>query len=130
MVYEEDYAAGALTPYDVSWDRLVTLSRDFLGREALEGLADNPPRRMKTLEVEGDCIPEPNSTVYEGDTAVGTLTSPTLSPDFGVIGLAILDTDAAREGKQFDVVTSDEKRLRSTVRTLPIYDPERRRPRM
>ena len=130
VVYEEDYAAGALTPYDVSWDRLVTLSRDFLGREALEGLADNPPRRMKTLEVEGDCIPEPNSTVYEGDTAVGTLTSPTLSPDFGVIGLAILDTDAAREGKQLDVVASDEKRLRSTVRTLPIYDPERKRPRM
>jgi aminomethyltransferase len=130
VVYEEDYAPGALTPYDVSWDRLVALSRDFVGREALEGLADNPPRRMKTLKFEGEFVPEANATVLNGDTPVGTLTSPTFSPDFGVIGLAILEAEAAHEGKQLDVVAGDETRLRAAVHTLPIYDPDRKRPRM
>ena len=130
VVYEEDYAPGALTPYDVSWDRLVALSRDFLGREALEGVADNPPRRMKTLKVEGDRVPDANATVLKGDAPVGTLTSPTLSPAYGVIGLAILDSEAAHEGNQLDVVTGDGERLRAAVHTLPIYDPKRRRPRI
>lgn len=130
VVYEDDYPPGKLTPYDVSWDRLVALGRDFLGREALEGLADNPPRRMKTLKVEGDRVPDRNAAVLDGDTRVGTLTSPTPSFDFGVIGLAILDSGAAREGGRLDVATGDGERLEAVVHTLPIYDPERKRPRV
>lgn len=38
-----------LTPYDIGYDRNVKFDHDFVGREALEALAVDPPRRKVTL---------------------------------------------------------------------------------
>lgn len=38
-----------LTPYDLGYDRNVSFDHDFIGRAALERLAQNPPRRKVTL---------------------------------------------------------------------------------
>jgi len=42
----EDYYT---TPYDAGYGRIVKFDHDFIGREALEELADNPPRKKVTL---------------------------------------------------------------------------------
>ena len=42
----EDYY---VTPYDLGYGRIVKFDHDFIGREALEAIAENPPRKKVTL---------------------------------------------------------------------------------
>ncbi|NEK56729.1 aminomethyl transferase family protein [Geodermatophilus sabuli] len=42
----EDYY---VTPYDLGYGHIVKFDHDFIGREALERVAENPPRRKVTL---------------------------------------------------------------------------------
>lgn len=39
-----------MTPYDVGWGHLVNFELDFIGKEALLKIKDNPPKRVVTLE--------------------------------------------------------------------------------
>jgi glycine cleavage system aminomethyltransferase T len=60
---------------------------------------------------------------------VGTLTSPAESPQFGVIGIAILDSAAAGEGTRVAVAVGDGTVPATVDASAAIYDPEKRRPR-
>jgi len=56
----------------------------------------------------------------------GTLTSPCESPTLAqVIGLAVLEARFAAQGTRLEVDGAGA----ATVEPLPIYDPEKRRPR-
>ncbi|MFL5736707.1 MAG: aminomethyltransferase family protein, partial [Actinomycetota bacterium] len=125
-----DYQSGEGTPYDVSLDRLVALDKDveFLGKEKLREVAANPPKRLKTLRVEGSEAPEYGAEVRSGDEVVGALTSAAVSPRFGTIGLAVLNSDVAEDGTKLDVVIEGGT-APATVDILSVYDPEKRRPR-
>ena len=92
-------------------------------------MAADPPRRMKTLRIGGDELPDYGVEVRRGGELVGTLTSPAASPRFGRIALAILDTASAGDGTELDVELADGT-APATVAPLAIYDPEKRRPRM
>lgn len=46
----DDLAARFRTPYDVGWGWMVKYDHDFIGREAMEKIKDNPPRTIVTLE--------------------------------------------------------------------------------
>ena len=129
VVLDYDYAAHERTPYDLSFDRVVALGKvDFLGSEALKGVAEHPPRRMKTLCLEGDGIPEYGVEVTRDGELVGTLTSPTISPRFGPIALAILETPVSSDGERMEVTVADRV-VQATVAPLAIYDPDKKRPR-
>jgi len=45
-----DLIARFRTPYDVGWGGMVKFDHDFIGREALEKIAGDPPRTIVTLE--------------------------------------------------------------------------------
>ena len=63
------------------------------------------------------------------DEQVGTLTSPCQSPTLGqVIGMAVLGYPHAGEGGTVEVAVGNGT-ARATVDKLPIYDPEKSRPR-
>jgi aminomethyltransferase len=129
IVLDYDYSAGERTPYDLSLDRMVALGTvDFLGSDALKAVAASPPRRLKTLRLEGDELPEYGAEVTRNGEPVGTLTSPAVSPRFGPIALAILDAEVARDGERVEVGL-DSGRTGASVAELAIYDPEKRRPR-
>jgi glycine cleavage system T protein (aminomethyltransferase) len=125
-----DYEPHQATPFDVGLDRLVALDKpgEFLGKGRLAEVAKNPPNRFRTLVLEGDEVPEYGSAVTKDGEPIGTLTSPTRSPRFGVIGVAILRTDAAAEGNIVEVATGDGT-ASATVRNQSIYDPQKSRPR-
>jgi len=128
-VLDYDYAANERTPYDLSFDKFVALGRvEFLGSEALASVAADPPRRLKTLRIEGDELPDYGVEVTLAGEPVGTLTSPALSPRFGQIALAILETGASGDGQRVDVTLGDST-VPATVAPLAIYDPEKLRPR-
>jgi glycine cleavage system aminomethyltransferase T len=129
VVLDYDYEAHERTPYDLSFDRVVALGTvDFLGSDALKAVAASPPHRFKTLRLEGDELPEYGVEVTRDGKAVGTLTSPAVSPRFGPIALAVLDTDVARDDERVDVALGVGTQP-ATVAPLAIYDPEKKRPR-
>ena len=123
-----DYQAGEGTPYDASFDRVVKLDAGFLGADALRPVAADPPKRLKTLRLDGAQVPEYGAAVTKGGEPVGTLTSPADSPRFGVIGIAMLDTAVATDGTVLDVVLG-ESTSPATVGELSVYDPQKLRPR-
>jgi vanillate/3-O-methylgallate O-demethylase len=53
-VESDDITAYYLTPWDLGYGGLVKFDHDFVGWEALEGMAAAPPRRKVTLVWNGD----------------------------------------------------------------------------
>jgi aminomethyltransferase len=125
-----DYFQHETSPFDMSLDKVVRLDTgDFSGKAALAETAESPPRRLVTLGVEGGTAPEYGAAVTSGGEPAGTLTSPCESPTLGrLIGLAVLETRLAVPGARVEVALGDAT-VPATVETLPVYDPEKRRPR-
>ena len=81
VVLDYDYTPHERTPYDLSFDRFVALgSAKFLGCEALESIAADPPRRLKTLRIEGDVLPDYGVEVTQNGERAGTLTESCVEP--------------------------------------------------
>ncbi len=129
IVLDYDYHAHERTPFDFSFDRLVALrGADFNGKAALEAIAGKPPNRFKTLVLDTDELPEYGAAVTKRGEPVGVLTSPTKSPRFGRIGLAVLESKFAEEREALEVAMGDGT-VPARVEVLPIYDPQKKRPR-
>lgn len=130
IVTDYDYEAHQRTPFDFNLDRFVRLDApgDFLGKEKLGEVAANPPNRFVTLRYDAEALPEYGAAVTKDGEEVGVLTSPTDSPRFGKIGLAVIRTDLAPVGTTVQVALGDET-VDATVDVLPIYDTNKERPR-
>ena len=130
IVLDYDYEAHERTPYDMSLDSLVALDKaDFFGKEALTKVAQDPPRRFKTLRLDTERLPDYGVEVSHESETVGTLTSPAQSPRFGPIALAVIDKAVAADRTRLEVGTG-EGMITATVAPLAVYDPEKKRPRM
>jgi 4-methylaminobutanoate oxidase (formaldehyde-forming) len=120
------------TPFEAGLGFAVALDKgvDFAGKERLRRVAADPPNRLVTVKVEGDTLPEYGATVTKDGEEVGVLTSPTESPRFGRIGLAIVRAAFASPGTTLDVaVAVADGTATATVDVLPLYDTEKMRPR-
>ncbi|MGZ4110018.1 MAG: aminomethyltransferase family protein [Actinomycetota bacterium] len=124
IIIAVDYQPGEISPWDLSMDRFIKTDTECVGAGALATYGANPPKRFKTLRIEGDTAPEYGATVTKDGNEVGVVTSPAVSPRLGTIGLAILDADAAVDGEKVEVGDAV-----ATVAGLSLYDPEKRRPR-
>ena len=128
IVTDYDYEAHQRTPYDFNLDRLVRLDAPGIGKDQLREIAADPPNRFVTLRVDGDELPDYGAAVSKDGREIGVLTSPTDSPRFGKIGLAIVPTDEANLGNRVEVAVG-EGTAPATVDVLPIYDTNKERPR-
>jgi len=130
VIRDADYTPGEQTPYDLSMDRLVALASDadFVGKARLRQLASAPPRRFKSVLIDGDDLPDAGADLTADGAVVGTVTSATVSPQFGSLGLARIETEHAADGARLQVV-SDGGPVAVTVAPLSIKDPDKRRPR-
>ena len=61
----EDYY---LTPHDLGYWPFVNFDHDFIGREALEKIADEPRRKKVTLAWNGEDVAEAMRSLFEKDT--------------------------------------------------------------
>lgn len=120
-----DYQPGETSPYDVSLDRFIKTGTECVGSNALGAYGADPPKRLKTLSIQGDAAPEAGATVTKDGEDVGTVTSPGVSPRLGTIALAVLSSDVATDGQKVDVGESV-----ATVAPLSLFDPEKKRPRV
>jgi aminomethyltransferase len=130
IIYEYDYEPHERTPYDIGLDKLVRLDAGlgFAGEDALRAVAADPPHRFVTLRFAADELPDYGAAVTKDGDEVGVLTSPTESPRFGQIGLAVVDSAHASVGSILDVAVGDGV-VTATVDVLPVYDTDKLRPR-
>jgi vanillate/3-O-methylgallate O-demethylase len=63
--YADDIADYYLTPWDLGYGRIVKFDHDFVGREALEKLADDPHREKVTLAWNGEDVARAMETMFE-----------------------------------------------------------------
>ena len=102
IIIAVDYNPGEISPWDLSMDRFIKTDTECVGAAALAERGANPPKRFKTLKIDGDLAPDYGAAVTKDGREVGVVTSPASSPRLGTIGLAILDADVAerrREGR-------------------------------
>ena len=125
-----DYEPHERTPYDFNLDRMVRLDHGlgFAGEDALRAVAADRPHRFVTLRYDADALPDYGTVVTKDGEEVGVLTSPTDSPRFGKIGLAVIASEQASVGNTLGVAVGGGI-VSATVDVLPIYDTEKRRPR-
>lgn len=130
IVTDYDYEAHQRSPYDFNFEKLVALEApvEFVGKAKLAEVAKEPPNRFVTLRYEADALPEYGAAVTKDGEEVGTLTSPTDSPRFGKIGMAIVRADLATPGATLDVAFGDGS-VPAAVDALPLYDTQKTRPR-
>ena len=68
--YSDDITDYYLTPLDLGYWPFVRFDHDFVGREALEGIADEPKRRKVTLAWNGEDVARAMETMFHaGDAA-------------------------------------------------------------
>ena len=68
--YSDDISDYYLTPHDLGYWSFVKFDHDFIGRDALEAMAENPPRRKVTLAWNGEDVARAMGTLFEkGDPA-------------------------------------------------------------
>ena len=68
--YSDDITDYYLTPHDLGYWPHVKFDHDFIGREALEEIADEPKRRKVTLAWNGEDVARAMQTLFEkGDPA-------------------------------------------------------------
>jgi len=138
IVIDADYTPGETSPYDLSFDKMIAIDKglDIIGSEILAKTATAPPLRFKTLRIEGNDVPEYGAQVMKEGAVIGTVTSPTHSPAFGVIGLATLNAEFAANGTSVEVALGEtapgahsDRVARAFVSDLSIHDPEKKKPR-
>jgi glycine cleavage system T protein (aminomethyltransferase) len=128
IIIAVDYDPGELSPWDLSMDRFIKTDTECVGAAALAHRGANPPKRFKTLRIEGDVAPDYAAAVTKDGRDVGVVTSPASSPRLGTIGLAILDTDVANDGEKVEVAIEGGT-TPATVEVLSLLDPAKERPR-
>jgi len=68
--YSDDIEDYYLTPHDLGYWPFVRFDHDFVGRDALEAMADEPKRRKVTLAWNGEDVAHAMGTLFEaGDAA-------------------------------------------------------------
>jgi vanillate/3-O-methylgallate O-demethylase len=68
--YSDDIRDYYLTPHDLGYWPFVKFDHDFVGREALEAMGDEPRRRKVTLAWNGEDVANAMGTLFEkGDAA-------------------------------------------------------------
>jgi syringate O-demethylase len=65
--YSDDIRDYYLTPYDLGYGIMVKFDHDFIGRDALEKIAANPPRKKVTLVLNPDDVTRGIRTMFNKD---------------------------------------------------------------
>jgi vanillate/3-O-methylgallate O-demethylase len=68
--YSDDIADYYLTPHDLGYWPFVKFDHDFIGREALEKIADNPTRKKVTLAWNGEDVARAMGSLFDKGDAV------------------------------------------------------------
>lgn len=130
IVQHMEYIPHQTSPLELSFDAMIDLSRDFIGRDSLSQQSlSGPNRRITTVALANADLPRPGAELRRDGVVVGTLTSAVVSPLFGPISLALIDVDLMVPGYEFSYSVDAGEQTARIADTHSIYDPEKKRPR-
>ncbi|KAI9159182.1 glycine cleavage t protein (aminomethyl transferase) [Paramyrothecium foliicola] len=153
--YGNDPRKYYFTPFDLGWGRLVNFDHDFIGREALVKVKQDPPNHLVTLVWNNDDVvdvfaslftdkphefmemprallgPVIGSTVQVNNSTVGVAVSRCYSYWFKkTISLGIVDKKHSNPGTAVEVIWgsegSNQKTIRAVVQPAPYKEDKRR----
>jgi len=113
-------------PVQAGLGRVVALTKegDFVGRAAIEAGPPTDARVLVGLRGEGKRAGRADYLVYDGDEAVGVITSGALSPTLGYpIAMAYVDAASSAAGTTLEIDVRGS-RVAASVVPLPFYKKE------
>ena len=114
-------------PFETGLDRFVRPSKEgFVGRDALlKRMESGPRKRLVTLKVETrDAPAHPGSSVMQGESVVGTVTSGDWGHRIGMnLAYAFVDLDLAALGSRVDIDICGARVAAEVIESGP-YDPD------
>jgi glycine cleavage system T protein len=116
------------TPYEAGLGFCVRLDKDFVGRDALEGAAQAPSRRLVCLTLaDPRRLVLGNEPIRVGGSAVGRVTSGAIGYQLGrSIAFGYVPAEAADPGTEAEVLVFGDW-VPAVVAAEPLYDPEGQR---
>jgi aminomethyltransferase len=126
-----DYFPGVTDPYEMNLDHVVRLEKPgFRGQPALRELAAAPPRRLATLLIEGDQVPDYGAPVHHQGGDAGQVRSACWSPSFDrAIAMAVVDAALVEPGGRVEVELAAGGTAAAAAGPYPLYDTTKLRPR-
>jgi vanillate/3-O-methylgallate O-demethylase len=121
--YSDDIADYYLTPYEIGYGPFVKFDHDFIGREALEQMADAPSRKKVTLAWNGDDVAAAMRTMFQAEGRAKYI-------DLPLSNYSTWPNDKVmKDGKMVGVSTfSGYSSNESSMLSLAIVDPEQSEP--
>lgn len=111
-------------PAQAGLGRVPNLTKDFVGKQALEAGPADDARVLVGLVSEGKRAGRAGYALLSGDEEVGVITSGALSPTLGhPIAMAYVDPAVSAPGTQLDIDVRGS-RIAATVVALPFYKRE------
>ena len=111
-------------PVQAGLGRVVNLTKDFVGKAAIEAGPPQGARVLVGLASQGKRAGRAEYLVYSGDDEVGAITSGALSPTLGYpVAMAYVDPRVAELGTEL-LVDVRGSRVAASVVSLPFYKKE------
>lgn len=117
--YSDDIEAYYLTPYDLGYGPIIKFDHDFIGRDALEKIADRPHRKKVTLALDSVDVTHAISTMFEKNNRAkyfdfpsavySTLPYDKVLRDGKVIGISTWCGYSANESKMLTLAMLDKR---------------------
>ncbi|MEP6481661.1 MAG: glycine cleavage system aminomethyltransferase GcvT [Rhodoglobus sp.] len=122
-LYGHELGLGTF-PVQAGLGRVPNLTKEFIGRTALEAGPSAGARVLVGLQAEGKRAGRADYPVLDGDTEVGVITSGALSPTLGYpIAMAYVDVAVSGIGTELQVDVRGS-RVAASVVQLPFYKKE------
>ena len=121
-LYGQEISAE-ISPLEAGLNRFVKLDKqDFIGKDALaRQAADGLKRKLVGFEMVERGIPRGHYEIEKGGKPIGFVTTGSFSPTLkSNIGLALIQSEYAADGAEFDVVIR-EKPVKAHVIPIPFY---------
>ncbi len=111
-------------PVQAGLGRVANLTKDFVGRAAIEAGPSERARVLVGLVAEGKRAGRADYLVYSGDTEVGVITSGALSPTLGYpVAMAYVNPEFSAVGTEIQIDVRGS-RVPASVVSLPFYKKE------
>ena len=117
--YSDNIKDYYLTPYDLGYGPIVKFDHEFIGREALEKIANQPHRKKVTLALDSEDVTRAISTMFQKRDRVkyfdfpsavyATLPYDKVLRDGRLIGISTWCGYSANEGKMLTLAILDEE---------------------
>jgi syringate O-demethylase len=132
--YSEDIEDYYLTPYDLGYGPIVKFDHEFVGREALERMANQPHRKKVTLALDDIDVTHAISTMFQKrdrakyfdfpSAVYATLPYDKVVLDGKVIGISTWCGYSANEGKMLTLAMLDEEYSKPGTEVIFVWGEE------